>query len=285
MNHRIIVAIVGAVLFMGTASTMTPRRAKEIKKDFLTTTSNSVLVASHRAVHHVYPENSIPAVKEAIRLGIDIIEIDVKVSSDGVPVLMHDGKIDRTTNGKGNPETMTFAQLQTYNLVVKGAKTEEKIPTLEEVLRLVKGRILVDLDLKTDKLGPIIDVVKKTKTEDIVFYFDSDYNALHFVDKVDKKYMLMPRAHSQAMADSAITLFKPEVVHIDFSFYTPEVVSLIKKRGARVWINALGPIDILLRTERRDEALDKLLKHGANVIQTDEPELLLKLLKDKGLHI
>lgn len=50
----------------------------------------------------------------------------------------------------------------------------------------------MDLDLKTDKLGPIIDVVKKTKTEDIVFYFDSDYNALHFVDKVDKKYMLMP---------------------------------------------------------------------------------------------
>lgn len=284
MKNRIIAFSCLAALLLGSLAAVSLRKVADIKKDFLTTDSKTVLVASHRAVHHILPENSIPAVKEAIRLGIDIVEIDVKVTSDGVPVLMHDGKIDRTTNGKGNPETMTLAQLRSYRLVVKGEATQEKIPTLEEVLRLAKGHILVDLDLKTDKLGPIIDVVKKTGTEDIVFYFDSDYDALRVVDKVDKKYMIMPRAHSKAMADSAITLFQPEVVHIDFSFYTPEVVNLIKKRGARVWINALGPIDSMLKTEKQNEALEQLLKHGANVIQTDEPELLLKLLKEKGLR-
>lgn len=273
-----------AALLSGSLAAVSLRRVADIKKDFLTTDSKTVLVASHRAVHHVLPENSLPAVQEAIRLGVDIVEIDVKVTADGVPILMHDGKIDRTTNGKGNPETMTLDQLRSYRLVVKGEPTAEKIPTLEEVLRLAKGHILVDLDLKTDRLAPIIEAVKKTGTEDIVFYFDSDYEALRFVDRVDKKYMLMPRAHSGAMADSAITLFNPEVVHIDFSFYTPEVVSLIKKRGARVWINALGPIDGQLKTEKRNEALEQLLRHGANVIQTDEPELLLKILKEKGLH-
>ncbi|WP_428656380.1 glycerophosphodiester phosphodiesterase family protein [Runella sp.] len=285
MKNRIIVPFLGVTIVVGSIAAIALRNVADIKKDFLTTNSKTVLVASHRATHNVFPENSIPAVQEAIRLGVDIIEIDVKVTTDRVPVLMHDGKIDRTTNGKGNPEDMTLEQVRSYNLMVRGEKTNEKIPTLEEVLRLAKGRILVDLDLKTDKLGPIIEVVKKTKTEDIVFYFDSDYDALKFVDKVDKKYMLMPRAHSKAMADSAITLFKPEVVHIDFSFYTPEVVNLIKKRGARVWINALGSIDGLLRTGKQSEALDQLLKNGANVIQTDEPELLLKLLKERGLHI
>ena len=284
MSNKIMGLFSVAAVFTACVAAVSLRNVAEIKKDFLNTTSHTVLVASHRAAHNVFPENSLPAVQEAIRLGVDIVEIDVKVTADGIPVLMHDGKIDRTTNGKGNPEEMTLEQLRKYHLVVKGEATEEKVPTLEEVLRLAKGRILVDLDLKTDRLAPIVEMVKKTQTEDIVFYFDSDYNALKFVDQMDKKYMLMPRAHSKAMADSALTLFKPEVVHIDFSFYTPDVVTLIKKRGARVWINALGTIDASLRAGRHREALEQLLKNGANVIQTDEPELLLKRLKEKGLH-
>jgi len=266
-------------------SALGQRNVNEIKKDFLNSSSNTVLVASHRAAHNNFPENSLAAIKEAIRLGVDIVEIDVKVTTDGIPVLMHDGTINRTTTGKGKLEEMSFAELNQYFLTEKGKATTHKIPTLEDALRLAKGHVLVDLDLKTDKLQPLLDVIRKTKTEDIVFFFDSDYDALSFVDKKDKNYMLMPRAHSLAMADSAIRLFKPEVVHIDFSFYTPEVVNTIKRHKARVWINALGLIDIAIQNGNTEEALQKLLKHGANVIQTDEPELLLKLLKEKKIHL
>lgn len=261
------------------------RDVKEIKKDLLNSASNTVLVASHRATHNNFPENSIPAIKESIRLGVDILEIDVKVTTDGIPVLMHDGTINRTTTGKGKLEEMSFEQLNQFFLVDKGVVTKYKIPTLEETLLLAKGHILVDLDLKTDKLGPILEVIKKTKTEDIVLFFDDDYNSLSFFDKKNKDFMMMPRAHSLAEADSAIALFQPEVVHIDFSFYTPEVVSTIKKHKARVWINALGPADVAIRSGKEEEALSQLLKNGANIIQTDEPERLLKLLKEKKIHL
>lgn len=261
------------------------RNVKEIKKDLLNSASNTVLVASHRATHNNFPENSIPAIKESIRLGVDILEIDVKVTTDGIPVLMHDGTINRTTTGKGKLEEMSFEQLNQFFLVEKGVTTNYKIPTLEETLLLAKGHILVDLDLKTDKLGPILEVIKKTKTEDIVLFFDDDYNSLSFFDKKNKNFMMMPRAHSLAEADSAIALFQPEVVHIDFSFYTPEVISTIKKHKARVWINALGPADIAIRSGKEEEALSQLLKNGANIIQTDEPERLLKLLKEKKIHL
>ena len=96
------------------------RNVKDIKKDFLNPKSNTVLVASHRAAHNQFPENSIPAIKEAIRLGVDILEIDVKVTSDGVPVIMHDGTVNRTTTGKGKLEEMTFAQLNQLFLVENG---------------------------------------------------------------------------------------------------------------------------------------------------------------------
>ncbi|HWV28724.1 MAG TPA: glycerophosphodiester phosphodiesterase family protein [Dyadobacter sp.] len=255
-----------------------------IRKEFLNPTSKNVLVASHRAVHHEFPENSLPAIREAIRLGVDIIEIDVKVSKDGIPMLMHDGKVDRTTTGKGDLETQTFEALRKLRLISNGKITEETIPTLEEALQVAKGRILVDLDLKTDQIEKVIEVVKKVGGEDFVFFFDSDYEILSKVDAASKKFMLMPRAHSLAMADSALTRFKPEVIHIDEDFYTAEVTKLIRGKGARVWINALGKPDAEIRKGNARETLKELTRLGANIIQTDEPEKVIRELKELGLR-
>lgn len=256
----------------------------EIRKHFLDAGSDVVLVAAHRAAHNIYPENSIPSIKEAIRLGVDIAELDVKVSKDGVPVLMHDGTIDRTTTGKGKPSEYTYEELKQFRLIHKGDTTNEMIPTFNQALKLIKGKIMVDIDLKTDQLAPIIEVIRKNNCEDHVFFFDNDYEALQYVQDTNSDFYLMPRAYSYEMADSAIVRFKPEVIHIDFKFYSPEVVHLIKSNNARVWINALGIPDMSFGTKNEDKALDKILLHGANIIQTDQPELLLKALKKRNLH-
>lgn len=259
-------------------------QVKKIRKEFLNANSKNVLVAAHRAVHHEFPENSIPAVKEGIRLGIDIVEIDVKVSKDGIPMLMHDGTINRTTNGKGDLEEQTFDALRKLRLKVNGKLTDEQIPTLEEILLTAKGKIMVDLDLKTDRMQAVFEVIKKTGTGNIVFFFDSDYGILKTVDQANKKYFIMPRAYNYAMADSALHLFSPEVIHIDSKFYTPEVTKLIKSKDARIWINALGLPDMQIRKGKITEVIDELTKYGANIIQTDEPEMVLKALQAAGKH-
>ncbi len=257
-------------------------RAEELRRTFLDAKSNEVLVASHRATHDVYPENSLNAIKASIALGVDIIEIDVKVSKDGVPFLMHDRTMDRTTTGKGDPEEFTWAELQELFIVDKGKRTSYKIPTLEEALELAHGEILVDLDLKTDRIEKIMEVVAKTEMNEFVFFFESDYEVLQRIQLANKDLMLMPRAYSTPQADSAIALFDPPVVHIDFSFYTRECVRLIKDSNARVWINALGESDKEIRNGTPKSAIKKLLSNGANVIQTDEPALLLDALKKYG---
>ena len=126
--------------------------------------------------------------------------------------------------------------------------------------------------------------MKKVGGEDFVFFFDSDYEILSKVDAASKKFMLMPRAHSLAMADSALTRFKPEVIHIDEDFYTPEVTKLIRSKGARVWINALGGPDVEIRKGNAREALKNLTREGANIIQTDEPEKVILALRELGMH-
>lgn len=268
------------IAFIGFAQTP----VEAIRDRFLDADSEIVMVAAHRAAHLEFPENSLPAIQEAIHIGVDIVELDVKVTKDGIPILMHDGTINRTTTGTGKPSDFTLEELRQFRLIHQGETTDEVIPTFEEALMLVKHKVLVDIDIKTDQLDPIIDVIKKLECEGQVFWFDNDYEALEHVRNADHHFMLMPRAYSIEMADSAIVRFQPEVVHIDFSFYTEDVTALIKDGDARIWINALNAYDPAFGTEKEDEALEKILKFGANIIQTDQPELLLNLLRKKGLH-
>jgi glycerophosphoryl diester phosphodiesterase len=74
------------------------------------------------------------------------------------------------------------------------------------------------------------------------------------------------------------------VVHIDPSFYTPEVSLLIANEDARIWINALGIPDAMIRKGDVDKAMHNLLQHHANIIQTDEPELVIEYLNTEGLR-
>ena len=71
-----------------------------------------LLIASHRGQWREYPENSIGAIKEAIKDGADIVEIDVHLTADGVPVLMHDSTVDRTTNGTGKVSDFTLEEIK-----------------------------------------------------------------------------------------------------------------------------------------------------------------------------
>lgn len=277
--------ILSSVLFLLFVTTAFGQNSLEqIQAAFLNSDSKVVLVAAHRAAHLDFPENSIPAILEAIEIGVDIVELDLKVTKDGIPVLMHDGTINRTTTGSGKPSDYTLEELKKFRLIHAGDTTENSIPTFEEALKLVKNKIMVDIDLKTDQLDPIIEVIRRQGCERQVFFFDNDYNALQYIRDVDSGFLLMPRAYSYEMADSAIVRFAPEVIHIDFSFYNPNVTELIKSHKARIWINALGEIDPALGTKKEDEAMDKLLKYGANIIQTDQPKLLLEALINRNLH-
>lgn len=278
-------ALIKVILVLFLLSFQAGQPVDKILKEFHDANSEYVMVAAHRAAHNGYVENSLSAIQNALNLGVDIIELDVKVTKDSVVVLNHDGKIDRTTNGTGDPEKYTWAELQKFRLKMPGGTlTNERLATLEEALNLVKGKAMVDIDIKTSNLKPVTDVIKKTGTAHQVCFFDNDYDALKEVISLLPEALLMPRAYSYQMADSALKVFSAEVIHIDDSFYTPELTLLIKSKNARIWINALGEPDDLIRKGKAEQALHDMLKYGANIIQTDEPEILIHLLKKKGLR-
>ncbi|MEO8458578.1 MAG: glycerophosphodiester phosphodiesterase family protein [Chloroflexota bacterium] len=100
------------------------------------------LIISHAACGGHAPENTLAGIRKAIELGSEAIEIDVQASSDGIPMLMHDLTVDRSTNGTGAVAEMTLGELQALDA------GGEPVPTLAEVLDLTKGRVLLVMEIK-----------------------------------------------------------------------------------------------------------------------------------------
>ena len=89
-------------LFASCAPQSAQTRAERIREQLLTCDESSVIVVAHRADWRNYPENSLEAIQSAIDMGVDMLEIDVQRTKDGVLMLMHDHNLDRTTTGTGN---------------------------------------------------------------------------------------------------------------------------------------------------------------------------------------
>ena len=279
------VALTTLVFFLSCTSTKTATDLSTAVNVFHDPSSKTILVAAHRGAHMGNFENSIASTKQSIRLGVDIIEVDVRTTKDGHLVLMHDSKIDRTTTGKGKVEDLTLAEIRKYHLKAPyGRISEETVPTFEEFLKVTKGKIMVDVDMKTDNVTGILVAVKATGTNDDVFYFDDDYDQLDRIKELDPSAKIMPRARSYQMADSALTKFSPPLVHIDSGFYSDSLANMLKNRKARIWSNTLGEADCNIRYGNGEAILEEQMKYGVNMIQTNEPELLLQLLRSKGLH-
>lgn len=105
----------------------------------------SALVAiGHRGARGHAPENTLHGLETGIRLGADALEFDVQLHPSGELLLMHDLRVDRTCNGRGLVEELSWAALRELD-----AGQGEKIPTLAEAMRLIDNRVWVNVELKT----------------------------------------------------------------------------------------------------------------------------------------
>jgi len=115
----------------------------------------NILKISHRGASAYEPENTLRAIKRALGYAVDMIEVDVRETRDGQIVVIHDETLERTTNGRGYVHQMSFSELRKLD-----AGKGERIPTLQEVIDLVKGRVGLVIELKdsttADKVAEIL---------------------------------------------------------------------------------------------------------------------------------
>src|SRR3990172_4768626 len=121
-----------------------------------------MIITAHAACKGHAPENTLAGVRAALKLGADAIEIDLHCTRDGVPVLIHDATVDRTTNGHGAIAELSLRQVRRLD-----AGGGERIPTLREVLETIAGRAVLVLEIKAVGIEEaVLAVVRRAKALD-----------------------------------------------------------------------------------------------------------------------
>jgi glycerophosphoryl diester phosphodiesterase len=134
---------------------------------------------AHRGYPKKYPENTITSFQAALDLSYSHLELDVQLTKDGVPVVIHDTTVNRTTNGTGRVVDYTFEEIRKLD-----AGGGQQIPTLKEVLLLAKGKAQVDIELKqSGSLYPgleeqVLETVQAAGVQDQVFVTSFDHYAI-----------------------------------------------------------------------------------------------------------
>lgn len=239
--------------------------------------NGNTYVVAHRGVHHNIPENTLAAYQKAIDLGCDFVEIDLRKSKDGKFVSVHNETIDAYVNGiTGKVNDFTLAELKQLNIGKRVGPEwkNERIPSLEEILLLCKGKIGIYLDLKEADVQAQIDIIKSYGMErDIIWYIPASYlDVIKEVQKYCSECIVMPDPGSKENIEKIAKEIHPQLIATDMGELNAEYVKIAKQLNIQI-----------ITDEKKGtvEEWDYILELGVGGIQTDHVEKLIHYLKSK----
>lgn len=250
-----------------------------VSSGFANAQTRQIVAIAHRGEHLHHPENTLPALQAAIDLGMDYAELDVRTTADGKLVLMHDPTVDRMTNGKGEVAKMTLEQIRSLDAGVRFAPefTGTKVPTFEEVLRLAHGNIGIYVHVKSVAPQDLVDILEREDMLDKVVIFCEDQNYHRRIHALRPSLKVMPEAVNQETIEPAIADLHPKVIAFEAADFHDDLIEMAKRAGSAIYVDRFDDAD---NPGGYQGAIDR----GADGIQTNRAEDLMKFLRSKGYH-
>jgi glycerophosphoryl diester phosphodiesterase len=268
------------------------------------TAQNKILVTAHRGDWRNAPENSLQGFEYAAAMGVDIVELDLKKTRDGEIVIMHDETIDRTTNGKGKPANYTLEEIKKFRLKngLGRATAYNQVPTLKEVMLALKTiGVKVNLDKSYPYYNEAYAILNETGTlKQAIFKSELPYDSLKnryplLIDKITYMPVVdLDKPGAKKIIVDYLANMKPYAFELTFKRDTSSILTdheFITKTGSKIWINSLWASlngghddDLAVEQDDKKDSWDWIIAHGAAIIQTDRPLLLLEYLRKKNLH-
>ena len=288
-------------LLVSCSTEKAPTRAEQIREQLLTCDESSVIVVAHRADWRNFPENSLEAVQSSIDMGVDMLELDVQRTKDGVLMLMHDHNLDRMTTGSGDIAETTWEEIsKLYLKDHQGNVTTYKVPTLEQVLLACKGNIMINLDKADRYFDEVFALLEKTGTTNLIV-MKGGQPANEVREKFGKyldKVIYMPvvtinNEESEKAISDFLNDLKPVVFELCWNNTESPVPAKMEKElkgRALIWYNTLWAW--LCAGHHDDKAVEDpdgtygylIDTLGARILQTDRPQLMLDYLRSRKLH-
>jgi glycerophosphoryl diester phosphodiesterase len=237
--------------------------------------ARSILTSAHRGEHLKHPENSLPAIQAAIDAGVDYVELDVRTSSDGQLVLMHDPTVDRMTDGKGAVKDMPFAEIRKLDLGARfpGKFPDLQVPTFDEALELCKGKIGIYVDTKSATPKDLIAAIERHDMGDHVMFWSEHVSFLKQIAELRPSWKLMPEAFNPEHVRELMTVLHPQVLGFDQRDFNPRTITAAHEANAGIFVDLNSPQD-----------WDDGIAAGVVGIQTDWPSELVAYLRARGYH-
>ncbi len=245
-----------------------------------------VVVTAHRGFNSRYPENTLLAFRKAVEAGADIIEFDLRASADGVPVLLHDPTLDRTTDGTGRPEEFSLADLKRLNAswfqgpsvagrrLAEPACADARVNTFEEVLKEFAGQPVgmnIQVYAGDDIIESICSLYAKYNLYKKAFLTVLDLKIAKLVRQFDPAIelcVLSIRGEIEKQRENGCVFMQPRREHVTPAF-----------------CQAVRDADICANMFYANEADDirKYLGYGLRGILTDCPDVVLITAESLGL--
>lgn len=212
------------------------------------------MIIGHKGAAGYAPENTLASLKKAVEMGLKFIEIDVQFTKDQEIIVMHDYTLERTTNGKGMVKSHTLSEIKELSagLWYNEAYKDEKVPTLEEVLRFLPKDTMLNIEIKNiarERNGieeKILEIIKRFDIEDQILISSFDHLSLKKVRTLNSSikiglllyaYLIDPFRYIE---ESGI---KPFSVHPAIEYLDLEFADEAKKRGYKVFPYTVNSVE------------------------------------------
>lgn len=237
---------------------------------------NPVEVTAHRGYSAVYPENTIPAFKGAIQVGADWAELDVQQTADGEVIVMHDSNLKRTTGLDKEVWQVTWDEIKDLD---NGSWFDKKyqtvrIPTLEEVLKVCRGKIHLNIEIKPsghdkDLEKQVAKLLKKYHMRDTCVVSSLKYDSLRKIKQADDS---IETAYITSVSYGNFTdLEYADGYSVESTLLSKSFVNKAQKAGKQIYV----------WTVNSEERLEKVVGMGIDNVITDDPVMAKELIYEQ----
>ena len=229
-----------------------------------------VRVTAHRGNARTAPENTLAAMQRAIDSRADYVEMDVQLTGDGRAVLLHDRDFRRVSGLSRRLDEMTFAEVRELDVGswFDPAYANERVPTLEEVIDLCRGKIRLNIELKVFGPNPqlseaVARIIREKQFEDECLITSLSYDSLVEAKKHNPK---LRTGLTVAQALGNVSRLDVDAISVRFDFLTPELQRSAQSQGMEVHAWTINDA----------RTMGQLIKRGIDNIITSDPDLAIR---------
>ena len=243
---------------------------------FRSATKPIVGVAVHRAANEFAPENTLSAIQIALDLEVDYIEMDVRQTRDGHSILLHDGSLDRTTNGKGPVNQMNFSDVRALSAGTwfDAFFANEKVPTLEEACRLLSEhnakfshKTYFYVDCKEINAEVLLDELTKYQLlEGSVFYINEE-KQIGQIRALAPQAKILPGLDNRSYLDKTIDAIHPYALDANWKELSKEMIDKAHAKGVKIFSDGFGG-------NMNTESYVRAIQAGIDVISTNKVSVI-----------